>query len=307
MSNEFIPAINRLRLQLSHNISRFLQAHSFKGSTKLRNLMVSLLAPRPRGSTIIHTYYGFDIFVDPVADKGLEREIYYYGTYEAGTLYVMRRCLREGDTFIDVGANIGFISLAAAKIVDKNGTVYAIEAHPHTYKILEKNINLNSFKNVYSINTALGSKVSEARIYDNYNSRGSFSLIPSKNVPEKSGMPVKVTTIDTLIESNQIKLPNLIKIDVEGFELEVLKGAKILLSSLQAPALCVEFSELHPTYGGNVYAIYNFIKSTNDYFFFKLKYGKERPSKLIRISSEKELPYHDNVFCFLNKHLQNIE
>lgn len=85
---------------------------------------------------------------------------------------------------------------------------------------------------------------------------------------------------------------------MEGFELEVLKDAKELLSSSQAPALCVEFSKLHPTYGGDLHDIYDFIGSANDYSFFKLKYGKGMPSELVRISDKKELLCHDNVFLF---------
>lgn len=295
-------------LKFSRIISYFLlyKCIKVKGTNLLRNLFCKFLVPSPANTPIVcPTLFGVDVLVDPIKGKGPENSLYYFGEYESGTLHVFRKFLREDDIVLDVGAHIGFITLVIASFVGKNGLVYAIEPHPETYQILKDNIRLNQFENVHPMNIALGSEVSEARIYENFDiNRGAASLVCPPNVDKKSGRQIKVTKIDTLIQKGQIQLPKLIKIDVEGFELEVLKGARILLSSLQAPALCVEFSSLHSTYAGSVCDIYNFIKNINGYFFFKLKLGKGVPSKLIRINDEKELPYHDNVFCFLKKHLK---
>lgn len=167
---------------------------------------------------------------------------------------------------------------------------------------------MNKLKNVKALNIALGSKVSEARIYDNLDiNRGAASLIRPKNVNSDLGKKVKVTTIDMLIENGQISVPTLIKIDVEGFELEVLKGAQKLLRSQQAPILCVEYSSLHPQFGGRTIDIYRFIKQINDYSVYKLQYGKEVPSKLVRVRREHELPNHDNIFCFPDRYINEID
>jgi len=298
---------DNIRFRVSRTISRFLLYHGFKGADRLRKYLCKRLIPPADGPVTCSTLFGIDILVDPVADKGLERSIYYFGEYEAGTLSVFRNFLHEGDVFLDAGANIGFLSLVVARFVGESGLVYAIEPHPEIYKILEGNIHLNRIKNICPINTASGAEVIKARIYNNRNiSRGSASLIRPEGANEKSGKLVSMTTLDTLIEKQQVQLPNLIKIDVEGFELEVLRGARALLASSQAPALCVEFSELHPTYGGNVTDIYDFIKSVNNYSFFKLKQGKGVPSELVPILNEEELPRHDNVFCFLDEHLQSM-
>lgn len=300
-------SLNNISFRIARKISNFLLNNHFKGSNLLRKFLCERLIQAVDVPIICSTLYGFDIFVDP-NDKGLEKSIYYFGEYEAGIVSAFKKILHEGDTFLDIGANIGFLSLVAACIVDKSGLVYAVEPHPFTYKILEKNICLNGFKNIFSMNIALGKEISEEKIYNRINiSRGSASLIRPMNVSEELGVPVRVSSIDILIEKGQIQLPNLIKIDVEGFELEVLKGAKILLNSSHAPVLCIEFSNLHPTYGGDVRDIYNFIKSANDYSFFKLKYGKGVPSKLVKIFNENDLPFHDNVFCFLNKELWRVE
>jgi len=257
------------------------------------------LVPSPVGPTVCSTIFGVDMLVDPVFDKGLERSIYYFGEYEAGILSVLRNLLRKGDVFLDAGANIGFLSCIAAHFVGNSGLVYAVEPHPEIYRMLKYNIHINKLRNVRPLNIALGAEVSKARIYDNFSiNRGSASLIRPEGASEELGEEVEVTTIDTLIKNKQLRIPTLIKIDVEGFELEILKGAKTLLSGSQAPMLCVEYSDLHPQHGGITRDIYRFIKSVNNYSFYKLRHGKGIPSELVKISEEQELPYHDNIFCF---------
>lgn len=298
---------DRIRFLMSRKLSYFLLYNHFKGAMLLRKRLCNWLVPPAAGPTVCSTLFDVDILVDPVADDGVDRSIYYFGEYEAGTLSVFRKYLHEGDIFLDVGAYIGFLSLAAARFVGRSGLVYAVEPHPFNYKILRENVLLNGFKNVCLMNIALGKETSEARIYDRPSiNRGSASLICPLNMSLKSGSTVRLTTIDTLIEQGQVQLPDLIKIDVEGFELEVLKGTRALLAGPKAPWLCIECSELHPIYGGSLHDIYDLIKSINDYSFFKLKHGKGIPSKLVRISNEKELPYHDNIFCFLDRHFNGI-
>ena len=84
---------------------------NLKGSGIIAYYLSRLLIPKAKSQVVIDTIYEFKIKVDPVIDNGVERAIYYYGTYEKGTLDVIGKILKEGDTFIDVGANIGIMSL----------------------------------------------------------------------------------------------------------------------------------------------------------------------------------------------------
>lgn len=295
--------IDNIRFQISRKLSYLsLYLYGLKGVGYLRKKLCSWLVSPPEGSSICPTLFDVDILVDPSDSIG--KSIYYYGEYEAGTLSVLKDFLRAGDVFLDVGAYIGFHACVVAKFVGKSGLVYAIEPNPEIYKILLTNIRINKLTNISSLEIALGAEESETYIYDcNRTNVGAASLIRPQGVSEESGKLVRVTTIDRLIENKQLRIPTLIKIDVEGFELNVLKGAKTLLEGSQAPMLCVEYSNLHPQCHGAPRDIYRLIKSVNDYSFYKLKHGKEEPSKLVRITREQELPDHDNVFCFLNKHL----
>jgi len=254
------------------------------------------LVPPANDSTICSTIYNVNLKVDP--SDHIASSIYYLGAYEAGTVSILKRFLHRGDLFLDVGAHIGFISCVVARFVGDSGFVYAVEPNPETFRILRENIRINDLKNIGALEVALGAEVGRARIYKNAN-KAVASLIRPKDFNEDSGEKVTVTTIDTLIENGITRIPTLVKIDVEGFELEVLKGARRLLSSPEAPMLCVEFEQNR----GNRSEIYKFITTINRYFLYRLKYGKSIPSRLVGISEENRLQNYDNIFCFLDKHL----
>lgn len=74
------------------------------------------------------------VLVDCIADRGLERASYYFSEYKAGTQTVFRKFLHEGDVLLDVGANIGVLSLVAARFVGESGLVHAVEPHPESWE-----------------------------------------------------------------------------------------------------------------------------------------------------------------------------
>ncbi len=272
---------------------------------RLCRIIFSLFMPASDKGGICPTLYGFEILLNQL-DKGIERVIYYHGVYEAGTLYVLKECLREGDVFLDVGANIGFISLAAASFVGTSGKVYSFEPLPETFEMLRTNLSINNITNVGIYNIALGSTKESMPIYDNDKfGRGSASLM-RLNGAQNNGREISVDTLDAFISCAKVNNIRMLKIDVEGYELEVLEGAKKLLSHSNAPIICIEYSNIHPIKGGKPLDIYRFIKRVNDYQVYKLRRGKSIPSKLVRIERADELPYHDNLFCFLRRHLEEF-
>ena len=102
--------LNNIRFRVSRKLSYFLLYHRFKGVLLLRKELCSRLVPPTDGPIICSTLFDIDILVDPVIDKGLERQIYYFGVYEAGTISVLSKFLHQGDAFLDVGANIEFLN-----------------------------------------------------------------------------------------------------------------------------------------------------------------------------------------------------
>ncbi len=305
MQKKYNDYSNHLGLKIVRVLLGHIRYLPIRGTFKTTNLLAKIVPkPNPKGLCIVKTVHGFKMLVDPVLDKGLERALFNYGTYEAGTLKLMNDILRDGDTFIDIGANIGLMSLHAGKILGENGRVVSFEPLSNTYNILVENIALNNFRNVEVVNTAIGSTNGVVDIFDNIVNRGSSSLIKPNYTESCHKIPIN--RLDDYLEEHGINSINCIKIDVEGWELEVLKGAANTLSGFEAPICIIECSTMHPTHGGDTKDIYTFLQDINSYRLFRLARGKEKPSRLLEIKDITNLPKHDNLFCFLPKHFKKL-
>lgn len=249
----------------------------------------------PKEPVVIEATNGIKLEVNPYLDKGVESALFYTGTYEAGTLSFLVENLAEGDCFIDIGANIGLMSLTASKKVGPTGIVVACEPNPSTLEILERNISLNQSSNIRVVSKAIGSEAGNAMIYPNWHiNRGGASLIRKGNKEE--GVQVEVITLDSLLTESKLR-PKMLKIDVEGFEFEVLKGASNLLMSSSPPIIIIEISSERETSGGSVNSILEFINREGKYSFYINIGGKESRSTLRKLDNYSQLPIHDNVYC----------
>lgn len=145
--------------------------------------------------------------------------------------------LQRGETFVDVGANVGQLSLAAAVRVTRSGRVIAIEAHPRTCKYLLGNVRLNGMA-IEVHNTAIGSTHGELVFTDFRSDDMNFACaIPP---PGSAVLRVPVRTLDSIVGNRPV---DLLKVDVEGFEVDLLKGAAKTISNCRC--LYIEDSELN--------------------------------------------------------------
>jgi len=180
----------------------------------------------------------------------IERFIYCFHYFEPGDVAAVRRLLRPGDVVMDVGANVGQYALMAAKVVGSNGVGYAFEPSPNILLKLRRNWKLNEFENLHVVPVALGSSPG---IYDFYPAEGYNQGIGSfvyKGANDADGLPAKpiqakVITLDAFCAEHAIDHVDFIKIDTEGYDLEVLKGAVQTLESNQDIVVMVEMVEKH--------------------------------------------------------------
>jgi FkbM family methyltransferase len=147
--------------------------------------------------------------------------------------------IREGATVFDVGSNIGETALHFAKISGQNGRVIGFEPVPETYRKCALNLSLNNFSNLKVENIAISDK-REVLYFDpaTYNNSGGIFM---KKGATDTTMSVDAMTLDEYCLINGIEKLDFIKVDVEGFELNVLKGAAIVLEKLR-PVLYVEIN-----------------------------------------------------------------
>ncbi len=267
----------------------------FPGFRRLAHIMPGLLIPKPKGPLHLMLPTDLIIWIDPLLDQGVERSLYYTGTYEMGTLDIIERYLPEDGVFIDVGANIGLMSLVAALRIGENGQVIAFEPSRKTREIANHNIEINNLEDKITLmSSALGAKKEKKLLFDNLDiNRGAASLVKGKESGE--GEEIEITTLDSDYSQQKI---DVLKIDVEGYELEVLKGAVEILRRKKPPVLIVECTEETEHQDFSRADLFDFILSTQPrYKCYKLKGTKLRRSNLIEIHQESDLPTHDNIIC----------
>lgn len=168
------------------------------------------------------------------------------GELERGTRLLIQRFLNPGDVFIDIGANIGLHTLAAARAMQGDGKIIAIEPFEPTKHLLEKSVWMNGFSDITEIHqAAVSNKSGHQKLFLGATS-GHHSLFPLDIPSGLSKKPVEVPLIrlDEVINQTNQKV-NLIKIDVEGAELEVLNSATSIIKQNIDIALIVEFGPEH--------------------------------------------------------------
>lgn len=293
-------------LHFVHKIKSFLIDKRPKGFGKALKLIDGLFFRKlPKGEILLKTLYGFPLYINPRFDKGIEKKIYLTGTYEKGLLHVIDNLIGPGDIVVDAGANIGLISVFCGLRVSKSGLVIAFEPHPETAQILRRNIAINQLNQVQVFERALGSKPGTAKIYSNLQiNRGAASMVDFKE-----GAPsfkIQVDVLDDVLSSIQHEKVNLLKIDVEGFEMEVLKGALNLLSKEDGPILVIECSTNRQNFQYSMEDLFNFLTKTNGYSIFRFGISKEKISRLVPVNSVDQLPNHDNIVAFKPFHLATL-
>lgn len=277
---------------LRHRLISFFRDIDVTGFRRLSVILPKLLLPKADklGKFILRTPMGIRMIIDPSTDTGVEQSLYETGTYEKGILDFIGKNFRSKGCFIDIGANIGLMSLYVSENFPK-ATVHAFEAHPENYRALQDNISINGAKNIIGHQIALGDRNGEVEIFDDHDdNRGGASI--KLGDQKGKGFKVSQTTLDEMLNDVDVEM---IKIDVEGMELEVLHGAKKLIDQYK-PVLIVEVSkERDPNKESE--EIFRFIQSLNSYRVYKLKGTKERCSDLVPVDNITELPVHDNIIC----------
>ncbi len=175
--------------------------------------------------------------------------------YEPYETQLILRQVKTGDVIVDVGANIGYYTVLLADKVGKNGKVYAFEPDKTNFEILKKNIKENNLKNIVAVNAAAGSKNGKSFLYKSRENFGDHKLktppisTKSKSPPLEEREVIQVIKLDDYFKkepsfakaSEGRRKVDLIKIDTQGWEPEVIEGAKNLISK-NKPVMFLEYS-----------------------------------------------------------------
>jgi len=172
-------------------------------------------------------------------DFGLSKQLFLNGIREPECTRIMKDQLRKGMTIAEVGANIGYYALMEAQIIGDKGKIYAIEPFPPNYELLKKNIELNSFDDRVDLhNIAISNEQGTTKLFLN-EKHNLCNMLESGN--SEGFVEVETKTLDDFIKGK--KLPDLIRMDIEGYEYYVLEGMKKTLKDCSS---CKMFIEVHP-------------------------------------------------------------
>jgi FkbM family methyltransferase len=149
-------------------------------------------------------------------DCGVSALINSQGLYNYNNMSWLKELTARGGTFFDIGANIGAFTLVASE--QHSCQVLAFEPHPETFRRLERNIELNGRTNARAFNLALSNQTGDAVLTE-----GADSSTNRVAAPGHAGVAIQCVRADQFCREHHVR-PTLVKIDVEGFELEVLEG-----------------------------------------------------------------------------------
>ena len=188
------------------------------------------------------------MLVDPQTLIG--RVLAVSGEWEPHMTSAFRGLLSPGDVCVDVGAHIGYYTLLASRVVGPTGGVYALEPSLRVHRTLASNLALNASENVAALNVAAGEAAGSALLYEGPGPSPLTSSLSARMLDAPHGgradefvaTAVPVVALDDVVPADVLPRVRVVKIDVEGYEVEVLRGMDALLRAADRIALFVETS-----------------------------------------------------------------
>ena len=192
----------------------------------------------PNGKKVrIRSAYGEGLYfwLDKYTDNG-----FVLGFYEEELTELLSQNVKRDTVFYDLGAHWGYFSILASKFVGIKGKVYAFEPMPQNFQRLEQNIRINNVKNIATLNLAVSD---ENRTIKFSNSSDTFANTYI-NAGSEDFIEVKSISLDQFVLEKSVSPPHFIKIDVEGAEIDVLKGAERLIRE-HRPVIHLSTHDIH--------------------------------------------------------------
>lgn len=167
---------------------------------------------------------GLPIWVNAL-DISIGHSLILHNSYESPETALVKRMVNRSDVVVDVGANIGYYTLLAAKLIGSKGRVFAFEPEQYNFMLLGKNVEVNHFKNVTSEQIAIGENNGSLKLFVDFSNLGNHSEIQAQHY---ESFVVEKVSIDSYFKPRQ--RVDFVKIDVQGTEEHVLRGMRRVVS-----------------------------------------------------------------------------
>jgi FkbM family methyltransferase len=206
---------------------------------RLGSYLGSIVLPGDR-RRIVGTGMGIRLFLDPLSELG--RQVLRRGVYEQETCDILVSCLREGDVFVDVGANEGVFSALAGKIVGDGGRVIAIEPQEGLRGIIEINCRLNEISSIYIYTAGLGRPgETSGRLFLYAALNTGMASMVKRYRSTTAAVGIRLLTLTEIMSELELESIKLVKVDVEGYEGAVVEGLIELLRNGRIRTLLLDY------------------------------------------------------------------
>ena len=210
-----------------------------------------------------------------------------YKLWDRELIRFVKKTVNKNMVVVDIGANIGVYTLYFSKLVGEGGSVYSIEADKDNYNLLVDNITLNHCKNVLTYCTAIYKNNTEQKFSVNKIHKGDHRLIETTNSSDDGLVSIKCSTLDHVLANVEQKI-DLIKIDIQGGELDALEGMIILLKKFPQIMIIMEYDYTYMA--GNTERFKN-ICFSNEFQIKKIKNDSLISVKASEIISDRKEKY----------------
>lgn len=223
--------------------------------------------------------------------------VYFLGEYEKSVTEIVRSLLREGDVCFDVGANFGWYTTLFSRYCGKSGAVHSFEPTPPTFAELKQNYELmGSPPNVLINNLGVGAEPSELTINVFEGLSHANASLSDQGRAGAVSYKCEIITLDSYLAEKDIGEVNFIKVDIEGSEMNFLKGAEKLFRQKTPPIWLMEMGlEQTRHFGYLPNDLIDFMRQRADYDFYRVD---EPNSKLVPIEGFAKDDPGANVICF---------
>jgi len=288
---KYLVWIYKLIYKMCFKILFGLFGHEFRKSYLIRvarvvdNLMVS---PLKSDFTEVQ---GHKMFLDSKDDLRLS----VHGVVEPFETEIVKKEIKEGDVVLDIGANIGYYSLIFAKLVGKEGKVFAFEPEPENFALLKKNVEINGYKNVILVQKAVSNKTGRTKLYLCEESAGDHSIYELNG---RQSMEIEVIRLDDYFIDYDGKI-DFIKIDVQGAEGEAIQGMPNLLNKNKTVKIIAEFCPLGLKRSGIEAEEFLKLLQKHDFKLYRVDKQKIKPLVNLRKLLEIYTPENENFTSLL--------
>jgi len=201
--------------------------------------LARLLIPEEKQLVYVNGYKMFTHVEEHRDIDGIGQQLLFQSSYEKYTTILFKELVAEGMNVIDIGANIGYYTLLAAKLVGERGKVFAFEPEPRNYALLLRNVEVNGYKNIIPLQKAVSSKSGKAKLFLDKVESGAHSIYKVRKNNTEAIM-VDAVSLDGFFEGKKCPI-DIVKVDVEGAEMTILLGMTKIVNNNNDLKIFTEF------------------------------------------------------------------